>query len=119
MGERERTPPTFSLGRSDAFRLLGRQQSFRVSTLPPSLFPLSPFPCVSAMAAAAKYAKDIDDEERRDSVKVRAEAGRKCVRQIQHHPVLSGEWLSLVDSLEQLSRLSQLEVMMPPNTKVS
>eukprot|EP00434_Breviolum_minutum_P044684 symbB.v1.2.039942.t1/scaffold6888.1/size21695/2 len=45
-------------------------------------------------------------------------AGRKCVRNIHQYPVLSAEWIALVDSLKQLSRLVQLEGRMPANPKV-
>jgi hypothetical protein len=41
------------------------------------------------------------------------------VRNIQQYPVLSSEWVALVDSLKQLARLVQLESRMPANTKVS
>jgi len=69
------------------------------------------------MAAAAKYAQEDGGEER--PMRVCAEAGRKCVRNIQQYPVLSVEWIALVDSLKQLSRLVHLEGRMPNNTKVS
>mmetsp|Transcript_95643 Transcript_95643/g.309824 ORF Transcript_95643/g.309824 Transcript_95643/m.309824 type:complete len:326 (-) Transcript_95643:120-1097(-) len=72
------------------------------------------------MAAAAKYAQEGgggDEAER--PLKVCAEAGRKCVRQIHQHPILSDEWLQLVDSLKQLTRLVQLEGRMPANAKVA
>lgn len=52
-------------------------------------------------------------------MRVCAEAGRKCVRNIQQYPILSCEWIALVDSLKQLSRLVHLEGRMPANTKVS
>lgn len=52
-------------------------------------------------------------------LKVCAEAGRKCVRNIHQYPVLSMEWIQLVDYLKQLSRLVQLEGRMPENKKVS
>lgn len=70
------------------------------------------------MAAAAKYAhEDVGEAER--PLRVCAEAGRKCVRNIHQYPILSVEWIALVDSLKQLTRLVQLEGRMPANTKVS
>jgi len=69
------------------------------------------------MAAAAKYAQEDGGEER--PMRVCAEAGRKCVRNIQQYPVLSVEWIALVDSLKQLGRLVHLEGRMPNNAKVS
>lgn len=70
------------------------------------------------MASSAKYVQE-DAGERDRPYKVSAEAGRICVRNIQLYPVLSAEWLTLVDSLQQLSRLVQLEGRMPDNSKVS
>lgn len=52
-------------------------------------------------------------------MRVCAEAGRKCVRNIHQYPVLSQEWICLVDSLKQLTRLVQLEGRMPANAKVA
>lgn len=52
-------------------------------------------------------------------MKVCAEAGRKCVRNIHQYPILSVEWIGLVDSLKQLTRLVQLEGRMPVNSKVA
>lgn len=69
------------------------------------------------MASAAKYAHE-DAVESDRPLKVCAEAGRKCVRNIHQYPVLSVEWIALVDSLKQLTRLVQLEGRMPANTKV-
>mmetsp|Transcript_19056 Transcript_19056/g.43263 ORF Transcript_19056/g.43263 Transcript_19056/m.43263 type:complete len:319 (+) Transcript_19056:57-1013(+) len=69
------------------------------------------------MSAAAKYAHE--DTEAHQPMKVCAEAGRKCVRNIHQYPVLSVEWIALVDSLKQLTRLVQLEGKMPVNTKVA
>lgn len=69
------------------------------------------------MTSAAKYAQEDAGESERP-LRVCAEAGRKCVRNIQQYPILSSEWLNLVDSLKQLSRLVQLEGRMPDNTKV-
>lgn len=66
---------------------------------------------------AAKYAHD-DSDEADKPLKVCAEAGRKCVRNIHQYPVLSVEWIALVDSLKQLTRLVQLEGRMPNNAKV-
>jgi len=68
--------------------------------------------------AAAKYAHE-DTSESERPLRVCAEAGRKCVRNIQQYPILSAEWIALVDSLKQLTRLVQLEGRMPANTKVS
>lgn len=70
------------------------------------------------MAAAAKYAHE-DSGETERPLKVCAEAGRKCVRNIHQYPVLSVEWIALVDSLKQLTRLVQLEGRMPVNSKVA
>jgi hypothetical protein len=70
------------------------------------------------MASAAKYAHEDAGESERP-LRVCAEAGRKCVRNIQQYPILSVEWVALVDSLKQLTRLVQLEGRMPNNTKVS
>jgi hypothetical protein len=69
------------------------------------------------MASAAKYAHEEAAESERP-LRVCAEAGRKCVRNIQQYTILSVEWLALVDSLKQLSRLVQLEARMPANSKV-
>jgi len=69
-------------------------------------------------SAASKYTQD-DTGEAERPMKVCAEAGRRCVRSIQQHPVLSAEWIALVDSLKQLTRLVQLEGRMPANTKVT
>jgi hypothetical protein len=70
------------------------------------------------MASAAKYAHEDAGESERP-LRVCAEAGRKCVRNIQQYPILSVEWIALVDSLKQLTRLVQLEGRMPANTKVA
>lgn len=67
---------------------------------------------------AGRYVnEDIGENDR--PMKVCAEAGRKCVRNIHQYPVLSSEWIALVDSLKQLARLVQLEGRMPVNQKVS
>jgi len=75
-----------------------------------------------------KHEKEKDKEEDGDKdasedggrpLKVCAEAGRKWVRNIHQYPVLSMEWIQLVDSLKQLTRLVQLEGRMPENKKVS
>lgn len=72
------------------------------------------------MAASGKYVQDgVSAEDADRPLQVCAEAGRKCVRQIFHHPILTDDWLSLVDSLKQLCRLVQLENRMPSNAKVS
>ncbi|CAK0894542.1 unnamed protein product [Prorocentrum cordatum] len=68
--------------------------------------------------AASKYAAALHEQEDRP-VKVCKEAGRKCVRCISQQPVLSLEWLALVDHLLQLTRLMQLEARMPADTKVA
>jgi hypothetical protein len=73
---------------------------------------------MTTQAIAAKYAHEEAGESERP-LKVCAEAGRKCVRNIQQHTILSAEWIALVDSLKQLARLVQLESRMPPNTKAS
>merc|ERR1719330_1452104 len=67
--------------------------------------------------ASAKYASDEASEGDRP-MRVCAEAGRKCVRNIHQYPVLSNEWIQLVDSLKSLTRLVQLEGRMPTNVKV-
>lgn len=69
-------------------------------------------------SSAAKYANDGPAETDRP-LKVSAEAGRKCVRNIHQYPILSVEWIALVDSLKQLTRLVQLEGRMPADTKVA
>lgn len=66
---------------------------------------------------AGKYVNE-DSVESERPLKVCAEAGRKCVRSIHQYPVLSAEWIALVDSLKQLARLVQLEGRMPANPKV-
>lgn len=72
------------------------------------------------MKQAAKYAKDDGgDDDGTDQARARADAGRKCVRSIQNYPVLSAEWISLVDSLHQLARLAQLDKLMPSDAKVA
>jgi len=68
-------------------------------------------------AALAKYVSDEIVESDRP-LRVCAEAGRKCVRNIHQFPILSPEWVNLVDSLKQLQRLVQLEGRMPVNSKV-
>lgn len=67
----------------------------------------------------ARYVPEDDGGEGDRSMRVCAEAGRKCVRNIQLYPVLSAEWIALVDSLKQLARLVQLEGRMPGDPKVS
>mmetsp|Transcript_31852 Transcript_31852/g.49533 ORF Transcript_31852/g.49533 Transcript_31852/m.49533 type:complete len:335 (+) Transcript_31852:79-1083(+) len=67
---------------------------------------------------ASKYAHEEAGESERP-LRVCAEAGRKCVRNIQLYQILTAEWIALVDSLKQLARLVQLESRMPANTKVS
>jgi len=70
------------------------------------------------MNAAAKYQQDVGDEPDRP-LKVCSEAGRRCVKNIHKYPILSVEWVALVDSLKQLMRLVHLEGRIPANTKVS
>lgn len=70
------------------------------------------------MASAAKYSAPAEAETERP-VKVSAEAGRKCVRNIYQYPILSQEWIALVDHLKQLSRLVELEGRIPANAKVA
>ena len=56
--------------------------------------------------------------DEKDASDIRTNAARQCVRQLRLHPVLSHQWLSLVESLEQLSRLAQLESLLPGDEKV-
>ena len=65
-----------------------------------------------------KYEINATDERAAEASEVRTQAARQCVRQLRLHNVLSPAWLSLVDSLEQLSRLAQLESLMPLEGKV-
>jgi len=69
------------------------------------------------MTSGAKYQQQEGIEGERP-LKVCTEAGRKCVRNIHQYPILSPEWLAVVDSLKQLTRLVQLEGRMPGNAKV-
>lgn len=69
-------------------------------------------------SVAAKYAQGGDNEGDRP-LKVCADAGRKCVKSIQRYEVLSVEWINLVDSLRQLTRLVHLESRMPGDAKVA
>lgn len=71
------------------------------------------------MATAAKYAHAGVDADPQQTVRVSAEAGRKCVRNIQQYPILSCEWIALTDSLKQLARLVHLETRMPARSDVS
>ncbi|CAD7929902.1 unnamed protein product [Amoebophrya sp. A25] len=59
-----------------------------------------------------------EEERREEGSEVRAQAARQCVRQLRLHPVLGVHWLGLVDSLEQLSRLAQLESLIPTEAAV-
>lgn len=69
--------------------------------------------------AAAKYLKGASaEEDSADTVRVRAEASRRYIRSLHQYPVLSAQWLDLVDSLDQLARMTQLELAMPQNMKV-
>lgn len=71
------------------------------------------------MAVGAKYAQeDTAEDDGSKPLKVCAEAGRKCVRNIHHRPILSPDWTQLVDSLKQLTRLMQLEGRMSDDAKV-
>lgn len=65
-------------------------------------------------SAAAKYANDDVAEPFKNT----AEAGRAKVRSIQQYPVLSPEWIALVESLTKLANLVQHEGRMAANTKV-
>jgi len=73
---------------------------------------------IAGMASAAKYEPDSGSEVDKPA-KVSAEAGRRCVRMIQHYPILSQEWFGLIDALKQLTRLVHLESRMPGDAKVS
>lgn len=68
--------------------------------------------------AASKYTSEEELEGGDAPLKVSIEAGRKCVRNIHQYPVMTPEWLGLVDSLKQLYRLVQIEARMPANEKV-
>lgn len=70
------------------------------------------------MSASAKYQQQQEGLDGERPLKVCAEAGRKCVRNINQYPILSPEWIAVVDSLRQLTRLVQLEGRMPGNAKV-
>merc|ERR1719382_1209476 len=72
-----------------------------------------------AQPTAAKYVSDEVEPAGDRSLRVCTDAGRKCVRNIQQYPILSVEWLALVDSLKQLLRLVQLEGRMPANSRVA
>eukprot|EP00392_Amoebophrya_sp_AT5.2_P008778 g8806.t1 len=70
-------------------------------------------------AKGSKYesAARSEDDRSADATEVRSQAARQCVRQLRLHQVASPQWLTLVDSLEQLSRLAQLESLIPANEK--
>mmetsp|Transcript_131649 Transcript_131649/g.421164 ORF Transcript_131649/g.421164 Transcript_131649/m.421164 type:complete len:330 (+) Transcript_131649:51-1040(+) len=70
-----------------------------------------------AMNAASKYVNEDATEER--TLKVSAEAGRKCVRSIQNHPILSREWIALSDALNTLTKIVKVEGQMQPDSKVA
>merc|ERR1719506_1613722 len=70
--------------------------------------------------AAAKYVKGAGaEDDSADTVRMRADASRRYIRNLQQYPVLSAQWLDLVESLEQLSRMTQLEMAKPQNMKVA
>mmetsp|Transcript_55383 Transcript_55383/g.160814 ORF Transcript_55383/g.160814 Transcript_55383/m.160814 type:complete len:325 (+) Transcript_55383:59-1033(+) len=69
------------------------------------------------MASSTRYSCSEDSGGADRPVKVCAEAGRRCVRSIQQHEVLSREWLDVVDALKQLARLVVLEGRLPANLK--
>jgi len=71
-----------------------------------------------ATAAGAKYQHDEHDVNEAP-VRDTAGASRYCVRKIQLYPVLSVEWLGLLDELKKLARLVQLESRMNPDAKVA
>lgn len=75
---------------------------------------------MAAMAvAAAKYVPSTEETGEERPKGVSAEAGRKCVRNIQNHPILSREWVGVVDALKQLMRIVQVEGTMAPDNKVA
>jgi len=67
--------------------------------------------------SAAKYLPDDDGDL--DRPKMTADAGRRCVRNLNHYTVLSAEWMALVESLKQLRRLVHIDGRCPVNTKLS
>lgn len=69
---------------------------------------------------ACKYVRDASaEDESADAVRRREDASRRYIRSLHQHPVLSAPWLELVQSLEQLARMTQLEMAMPAkNTPV-
>lgn len=69
--------------------------------------------------AAAKYVQGTGEKDNADTLRMRAEASRRYIRNLHQYPVLSAQWLDLVDSLEQLSRMTELELAMPANAKVA
>jgi len=69
--------------------------------------------------SATKYETRGEDDRSHETTEVRSQAARQCVRQLRLHQVLSPQWISLVDSLEQLSRLAQLEALMPQEDGVT
>lgn len=67
--------------------------------------------------SSAKYERtDINDNEKQQT-RVRISAARNYIRQIKSVEILTKEWITLVDNIEQLSRLSQMETHIP-DTKV-
>lgn len=63
-----------------------------------------------------KYVTAPSTDDKQASQQYRIETARKCVRSIRQHPVLSAEWLQLVDSLEQLAKIAALESFIPYTT---
>jgi|EP00927_Polykrikos_kofoidii_P070753 hypothetical protein len=67
-----------------------------------------------------KYLQDdAGNADSDNTMELCAQAGRKCVRNISMYPILSPEWVALIDSLDQLVKLVRLEGRMPANAKVS
>lgn len=68
------------------------------------------------MTPAEKYAHEDTEADLKGAD---AEAGRKLVKRLYQYPILSPEWISLVDVLTRLTHLVRLEGRLPPNTKVA
>mmetsp|Transcript_84315 Transcript_84315/g.235257 ORF Transcript_84315/g.235257 Transcript_84315/m.235257 type:complete len:331 (-) Transcript_84315:230-1222(-) len=71
------------------------------------------------MSSAAKYAQGDEGGDADRSSRMCAETGRRCVKHIHAYPVLSLEWITLVDSLKQLARLVHLDGVLPTNSRLS